>query len=98
MTANNPHAQTEKPIPATVIFSHRLINKKADMANLLDLVNTVDQMTIRATSMLDVTSAHLLDSRESAISNDTIYWVLQSVIKEIEDLNVVVNAYVDSQA
>lgn len=94
MTANNPHAKT----PVTANFSHRLINKKADMSNLLDLVNTVDQMTIRATSMLDVTSAHLLDSRESAINKDTLYWVMQSIIKEIEDLNAVVNAYADSQA
>lgn len=98
MTTNNPQAKTEQSTPANVNFSHRLINKKADMANLLDLVNTVDQMTIRATSMLDVTSAHLLDSRESSINKDTLYWVMQSIIKEIEDLNAVVNAYADSQA
>jgi hypothetical protein len=103
MTTNNPHAQTEQnqPIPFTVDFRHRLSDKKADVANnILDLVNTVGCMSIRATSVLDVMAAHLLDSSNagSTINKYTLYWALQSAINEIRDINAVVNAYVDSQA
>jgi hypothetical protein len=98
MTASNIPTQTEQSIPVTVNFSHRLSNKKADMANIIDLVDTVDCMSIRAISVLGVMADHLLDSRSvgSTINKDALYWALQSAIKEIEDLNAVVNAYCEN--
>lgn len=100
MTTNNPHAQTEqnRPIPVTVNFSHRL-TYNADIGSVTDLVDTVDNMTLRATSILDVMAAHINDSRKhcSTINTDILYWALQSAINEIKDINAVVNAYVESQ-
>jgi hypothetical protein len=41
MNTSNNQAQTEQSTPVTVNFSHRLSNKKADMANIIDLADTV---------------------------------------------------------
>lgn len=99
MTTNNPHAQTEQSTPVTVNFSHRL-TYNADIGNTTDLLDTVDSMTSRATSVLDVMAAHINDSRNhcSTINTDILYWALQSAINEIKDINAVVNAYAESQA
>jgi hypothetical protein len=99
MTANNPHAKTDQSTPVTVNFSHRL-TYNAEIGNTNDLVDTVDSMTARATSVLDVMAAHINDSRNhcSTINTDILYWALQSAINEIKDINAVVNAYADSQA
>lgn len=99
MTASNIPAQNDQSTPVTVNFSHRL-TYNAEIGNTTDLVDTVDSMTARATSVLDVMAAHINDSRNhcSTINTDILYWALQSAINEVKDINAVVNAYAESQA
>ena len=101
MTASSTQAQTDQKQSTfvTVNFNHRL-TYNADIGSVTALVDTVDSMTLRATSILDVMAAHINDSRNhcSTINTDILYWVLQSAINEVKDINAVVNAYVDSQA
>lgn len=96
MTTNNLHANNK---PAIVNFKHRLIRKDADVTNIIDLVDTVDDMTYRTAGVLEVLSRYILNSQSNEIlDKESIYGAIQSAIKDINDLSAVVNTYADNFA
>jgi len=88
MTTNNPQAKKN----LAVNFSHLLHDTDSDLSKIFHVVDTVDTMTSRATSILHLLSGNFADANYRQ-DDETIYYTLMAAINEIKSINAVVNAY-----
>jgi len=98
MSAPSQSAQTEQnqlqPINLNIDFSHRLSwmirHNSFTAANLSD---TVDEMSLRATSILEVLGIQFMDPEAPRISDSGMLHLFDAVTREIEDIRATVSAF-----
>ena len=72
-------------------FSHR-IPEHMQEATPLNLSDAVDQSALQAISVLNMLASHFTGDTDG-ISDETIFWSIESVIKTIQDIKATVTAY-----
>jgi hypothetical protein len=96
MSQNNSTAQSEQLAPKLIIdFSHRLpcFGDEATASNLADAVN---QSTDRATGILHMLAGQFDGEEDCRLNDGIMYNVIMAAIREIEDVNGIVNAFSDA--
>ena len=93
MTATNSKDQTN---PLNVDFSHRLftspLGDNSDSLRQLHLVDTIDSMANRATSLLDLLAFQFTEE-ENRANDEIIFHVIDSAAQEVRDIKAVINAF-----
>ena len=79
-------------------FSHRLLNQfiDFDMSSPHELSDTVNQSIDRATGVLKMLSHQFIEGGDYRSNDGIIYNVIMAAIREIEDVNSIVNAFSDA--
>ena len=83
----------------SIDFSHRLTLDRAPdntlESRLLDMENSVDFMGCRAKGVLTLLAEqfHNEDINKHTNIDEAIYWTLQTVLKEINDISLTVSAF-----
>ncbi|UOA08571.1 MULTISPECIES: hypothetical protein [Methylobacter] len=79
-----------------VDFSHRLgdfVTLQFKINSTSNLVDAVNSMTDRADSMLTMLESQFIGDEDCRLNDSIVYNVIESAIKEIQDIRSVVNAF-----
>jgi hypothetical protein len=96
---NHSHqAQTEQTQTTrlNIDFSHRMPSPFFDMQCPHNLADAVNQSTDRATGILKMLSHQFIEGGDCRLNDGIMYNVIMAAIREIEDVNSVVNALSDA--
>ena len=88
------HSKTNQTSPLNINYNHRL--SRCSNFNTAALSDTVDSITYQVTSILNILSDQFALEEGSDIvkvSDEIIYWTIESCIKEITDIREIVRAY-----
>ena len=98
MNAPTPTAQAE-PCQTTrlnIDFSHRMPDTSFDIFCPHNLSDAVNQSTDRATGVLYMLAGQFIGEEDYRSNDGIIYNVIMAAIREIEDVNSIVNAFSDA--
>jgi hypothetical protein len=102
MSQNNSTAQSEQhqTTRLNIDFSHRLPSPFFDIQCPHNLADAVNQSTDRATGVLHMLAGQFTGQFAGEeccrFNNEIMYSVIMAAIREIEDVNSVVNAFSDA--
>ena len=74
-------------------FSHRMPDPFFDIHNPGNLTNAVNQSTDRAIGVLQMLAGQFTTVDDCRINDDVMYNVIMAAIREIKDVNSIVNAF-----
>jgi hypothetical protein len=87
---NTEQSQTTR---LNIDFSHHLSPLMEEKIDARTLSDTVDSMALRAISTLVLLGGQFSDEEVSKINDDAIYWVIESVINEVKDIQQIVRSH-----
>lgn len=91
-TQQNPKLDSARPTPKLKPdFSHRLPEHLQE-ATPLSLVDTIDTMSRQAISVLNMLAGHFTGETDG-VSDEIVFWSIESAIATIRDIKAVVDAY-----
>ncbi|WP_262967168.1 hypothetical protein [Methylobacter psychrophilus] len=101
MNASTPSYQVEQhqTTRLNINFSHRLPDQFVDfdMSSPHELSDAVNQSTDRAAGILHMLADRFIGAIEDCrLSDGVMYHVIMAAIREIEDVNSIVNAFSDA--
>ncbi|MEY3759217.1 MAG: hypothetical protein RIR39_708 [Pseudomonadota bacterium] len=95
MNNTNIPAQTEQnqTTRLNIDFSHRMPDTSFDIFCPHNLSDAVNQSTDRATGVLYMLAGQFIGEEDCRLNDGIIYNVIESVIRDIQDINSIVNAF-----
>ena len=100
MNAPTPTAQTEQhqTTRLNVDFSHRLswAIHTQDLITPYGLNDCIKEITERAEAVLLVLESQFINPDDCRLNDSVIFNVIESVIRDIQDINSIVNAFSDA--
>ena len=76
-------------------FSHRMPAPIYEAYCHHDLLDAINQVTDRATGILHMLAGQFISIEGNRLSDDIMYSVLMSAVREIEDVSAIVSAFSD---
>jgi len=77
-------------------FSHRLPDPFFDISSTCNLTDAVNIATDRATGILRLLSGQFMEAGDCRVNDAIMYNVITAAIREIEDVNSIVNSFNDA--
>ena len=98
MNAPNQTAQIEQhqTTRLNIDFSHRMPDTFFDIHCPHNLTDAVNQSTDRATGVLHMLAGQFIGVEDCRLNDGIMYNVIMAAIREIEDVNSIVNAFSDA--
>ena len=93
---NAPKFEQCQTTRLNIDFSHRLPNPFFDISCPHNLTDAVNIGTDRATSILRILSGQFIEAGDCRVNDAIMYNVITAAIREIEDVNSIVNAFSDA--
>lgn len=95
MNTNTEAQNNQAGQKLSIDFSHRLLLQENEAINARTLSDIVGNMVSRATGSLEMMSGQFVDECERGprMSDDGMFYVIESAIKELEDIRAVVNYF-----
>ena len=91
MTANNSHTKAKD-----IDFSHRVFTSyssdTSESLRQLHMVDTIDSMANRATSLLDLLAFQFTEE-ENRANNEILFHVIDAAAHEVRDIKAVIHAF-----
>ena len=98
MPQNNSQAQAGQPTPKTTPdFSHR-VKDYYSVTSTGDLFEEVDLMVLRAKGILSIIADLHIESHVNQINPQQVYWALNSVKRELDDILAVIESHHEALA
>ncbi len=86
------------PLNLGIDFSHRLQSMApGDGLNSITLYVTVEEMSLRATSILEIMGTQYMDDKMPRISDDGMFYLTDAVAQEIKDMRAIVSAFCQAE-
>jgi hypothetical protein len=76
-----------------VNFDHRGASAGGFDNSLLGLTDNIDSMARQATASLNLISMQFTDENTEKLNDDIMFWSIESVINQVQDIQALVSAY-----
>ncbi|MEI6269280.1 MAG: hypothetical protein WCP01_10400 [Methylococcaceae bacterium] len=95
-TTQTAQAEQHQTTRLNIDFSHRMPSPFFDMQCPHNLTNAVNQSTDRAIGVLHMLAGEFIGEEDCRLNDGIMYNVIMAVIREVEDVNSIVNAFSDA--